>query len=108
MNSRAEEYEVTLSTGNYRHDYLKLVTMNVLTPTEYKVLAEICGYDAVGRREKRKIRNRTGLSVYSLNNVFSALNKKGFIKQDQEDKTYKSVITIPEKVDKVIFNIKTE
>jgi len=103
-----KEFDITLSKDNYVLDYLKLVTLNVLTPTEYKVLAEICGYESLGRREKVKIRNRLELSVYSLNNIISSLNKKGIIQQNREDKRYKSMIHIPKKVCKVIFNLKVE
>lgn len=97
---------IQLSKENFAVEYLKMVTFNALTPSEYAILGAFSSYSAIGRREKLKSRTKLGLSVQSMNNAVYFLKKKGYLEYDEISKHYTNVVEIPEQVDRVIFEMK--
>jgi len=96
---------VVISEEDFPKEYLRMTTFRQLTPLGYDVLAEICGYGTVGRREKTKIRNRLNMTVHSMNNVISTLKKGGYVTHNEADHTYTSTIEIPTDLTKLTFQL---
>lgn len=94
---------VPVDERTFRREYLELITRSELTPLEYVVLAEIVKIGVVGRRQKKTIRDTTGIGQYSMNNILSNLKQKEYLHHNTIDQTYTSAIEVPERLDKLIF-----
>jgi hypothetical protein len=99
--------KILVAKEDFPVEFLRIVTLNDLTPLEYQVLAALSSYVEIGRREKAKARLKLSIGVYSMNNVIGSLKRKGYLQQHDITKQYTTTVHIPETVSRIIFDVET-
>lgn len=90
-----------------REEYLRLISLNSLSNQQYKLLSHYSEYKQIGKEEKKLVGAALGISRYHLNNLVSALKKKGYLILN-ENKTYSVWTKIPTDVSRVVIEFKTK
>lgn len=88
---------------DYIIKYLQLRTFNLLSPVQYRVLAEIVKHRVVDTESRKEISEKVGITIFSLNNTLLKLKKKGLILHDASTQTYTPRIEVPSEPGSLTF-----
>ena len=99
-----ENFTIRVSRDNYVLKYIQLRTFNLLSKTQYKVLAEIIKRNGVNTEVRKDISLRLGITIFSLNNVLLTLKKKGLLVHDPSCQTYTAKIDVPREPGSITYN----
>jgi hypothetical protein len=102
-----EVIEIAVRPEDLAEQYIRLVTQNSLTSKEYELLTLCSSFECLGRAEKKIIRDQMNISTFNLNNLISALKKKGYLLYDSSSKTYSLWVHLNRDVQSIefIFNL---
>lgn len=103
-----EEVTIRVTEENYARKYLQLRTYNLLSKTQYDVVAEIAKKGLVGTEERKEIREKLKMSVNSFNNVLHAMKTKGLLVHDEANQMYRVKVLIPPTPGSITFNFEKQ
>ena len=90
-----ENVTIRVTEDNYVLKYIQVRTFNLLSATQYNVLAEIVKQSVVDTETRKAIAAKLGITIFSLNNVLLALKNKGLLIHNASTQTYTPKIEVP-------------